>query len=145
MEQLNLMERFADPALFEGLSFSDKVAGSLVTTLMGMGTTFAVLVLLWGIIAFISRLIQKSERVPASAVVVQPAGVSAKNESSSLIEPERIAVIAAAIVAYDNQLDLRNMRILRVKQSQENTWIKPKAGTIFSMDSAGINGVVDLE
>lgn len=62
MQELGLMERFADPALFESLTFGDKVAGSLVTTLMGMGTTFVVLTLLWGVIVFISGLIRKAEQ-----------------------------------------------------------------------------------
>lgn len=62
MQEFGLMERFADPALFETLTFGEKVAASLVTTLMGMGTTFVILILLWGCIAFISGIIRRSEQ-----------------------------------------------------------------------------------
>jgi threonine/homoserine/homoserine lactone efflux protein len=59
---LGLMERFANPELFEGLTFAEKMAGGAVTLLMGMGITFIVLMILWGCIAaalftFVGRLI----------------------------------------------------------------------------------------
>ena len=44
---MGLMDKFSDPSLFDSLSFGDKMAGSAITMLMGMGITFVVLMLLW--------------------------------------------------------------------------------------------------
>lgn len=142
MEQLGLMERFANPQLFEGLTTGEKAIGGLVTTFMGMGTTFVILFLLWGIIALISRLIQKSERLPYSAMATQPVRASAEKETAPF-GPEQIAVIAAAIAAYDNGLDLRSIKISKVKQIHQYTWIKPKTGAAISMNSTSVTDVVE--
>ena len=37
---MGLMDKFSDPSLFDSLSFGDKMAGSAITMLMGMGITF---------------------------------------------------------------------------------------------------------
>ena len=60
------MERFADPTLFESLTFGEKVAASLVTTLMGMGTTFVILILLWGVSPLSPALSEKVSREKVS-------------------------------------------------------------------------------
>ena len=56
---MNLMERFADPAMIHDLSVGEKLIGSGVTTLMGMGITFVVLFFLWGCIALMARIMNR--------------------------------------------------------------------------------------
>ena len=53
---MGLMEKFSDPALFGSLSFGEKMAGSAVTMLMGMGITFVILCILWGFVAVMGRM-----------------------------------------------------------------------------------------
>lgn len=127
MQELGLMERFADPALFESLTFSEKVAGSLVTTLMGMGTTFVVLTLLWGVIAFISGIIRKAEQKPnipaqsagvigttpsGEATVAKPVAASALADSGQ----EIVAVIMAAIAASQGSEVASRLRIRKIQR-----------------------------
>ena len=52
---MGLMDKFADPSLFDSLSFGDKMAGSAITMLMGVGITFVVLMLLWGVFALMGK------------------------------------------------------------------------------------------
>ena len=52
---MGLMDKFSDPSLFDSLSFGDKMAGSAITMLMGMGITFVVLMLLWGVFALMGK------------------------------------------------------------------------------------------
>ena len=44
---MSLMEQFANPTYFEGLSMGERLTGATVTMCMGLGITFAVLVILW--------------------------------------------------------------------------------------------------
>ena len=39
---MSLMEQFADPTYFEGLSMGERLTGATVTMCMGLGITFAV-------------------------------------------------------------------------------------------------------
>ena len=45
---MSLMEQFANPETMQSLSIGDKLAGAGITTVMGMGITVVVLILLWG-------------------------------------------------------------------------------------------------
>lgn len=59
---MGLMDKFADPSLFDSLSFGDKMAGSAITMLMGMGITFVVLMLLWGVFALMGKCMSSTAK-----------------------------------------------------------------------------------
>ena len=85
-------------------SFSELMAKAFMNTLLGMGTVFAVLILIYGLIScfnFIPKLQKKfqkkpveAERAQTAAKTVQPVVVEAETDDTELI-----AVIAAAIAA----------------------------------------------
>ncbi|NLK71965.1 MAG: OadG family protein [Clostridiales bacterium] len=102
MNDLSLMQRFADPELITQMSTADKMLGSLITTLLGMGITFIVLALLWGIIVLMTKVLNKPGK-PDAATVAPTSGNQQKGEDTlTAIEQEDaslIAVITAAIAA----------------------------------------------
>jgi len=112
---MSLMELFADPSTFGTLSVGDKVIASLVTALMGMGTTFLVLILIWGFIAFTGRIVRKEEKAfhheeaPAIAVVPAPA-VAPANADATLVAVIMAAIAAAEGTAVANNLIVRKIR-----------------------------------
>jgi len=112
---MSLMELFADPSKFDTLSVGEKVIGSLVTALMGMGTTFLVLILIWGFIAFTGRIVRKEEKAfhheeaPAPAVAATPAPAPA-NADAALIAVIMAAIAAAEGTAVANNLIVRKIR-----------------------------------
>ena len=112
---MSLMDLFADPSTFENLSVGDKVIGSLVTALMGMGTTFLVLILIWGFIAFTGRIVRKEEKTfhheeaPAPAVAPTLAPAPA-NADAALIAVIMAAIAAAEGTAVANNLIVRKIR-----------------------------------
>ena len=59
---MSLMEKFADPSMMHSLSFGDKMAGAGITTLMGMGITFIVLILLWLVISILTLVLFKTSK-----------------------------------------------------------------------------------
>ncbi|MCR5134737.1 MAG: OadG family protein, partial [Clostridiales bacterium] len=111
------MEQFANPEFFGNLSFGEKMAGTGITALMGMGITFAILIILWVMIAFMTKIIRgfentgkKKAEAPAAApaapaaaapaaAAAAPAAGGASPLAESASDDQLIAVIAAAIAA----------------------------------------------
>lgn len=109
---MGLMDKFADPELFTSLGFGEKMAGSAVTMLMGMGITFCVLLLLWGFISIMGKAMtagRKDSKAQPQAAAVTPAVAPApapapKAESDDTL----IAVLTAAAAAYEEDMSSRN-------------------------------------
>ena len=109
---MGLMEKFSDPELITSLGFGEKMAGSAVTMLMGMGITFCVLILLWGFISVMGKAMntgKKNSKAQPQAAAVTPAVAPApapapKAESDDTL----IAVLTAAVAAYEEDMSSRN-------------------------------------
>ena len=92
-------------------SMKEKIQQAGMNTLLGMGTTFAVLVLLACVIALFGKvvggasnrttIIKKSAQVSSAPAAVAPA--SAEEAEDLTDDLELIAVIAAAIAAYEGK------------------------------------------
>lgn len=98
----SLMDTFSNPETIGQLSFGDKMLGSTITMLMGMGITFLVLILIWIFISLMGKALgngKKKEPVGAApAAAVKPA---AQVQQTGDIDESVVAVIAAAIAAYE--------------------------------------------
>lgn len=109
---MGLMEKFSDPELITSLGFGEKMAGSAVTMLMGMGITFCILLLLWGFISVMGKAMntgKKNSKAQPQAATVTPAVAPApapapKAESDDTL----IAVLTAAVAAYEEDMSSRN-------------------------------------
>jgi len=146
MQELGLMERFADPVLFESLTTGEKLTGGLITTLMGMGTTFTILFLLWGVIAFISSLIRKADKKPnmpaqsTGTIGTTPSGeatVSKPVAASAIVESgqEIVAVIMAAIAASQGAEVASKLRIRKIERLSGNRTPWNAAGSAECIES----------
>jgi len=131
---MNLMEKFSDPGLIHELSMGEKLIGSGVTALMGIGITFMVLIFLWACIAAMSRIMvrnkKKSDRASAgtaeaasSAPCILDAGPAATGDQGLQVSHIPIAVIAAAVYAYEGSSTLRIRKISR--QPGRHFWSQP--------------------
>ena len=89
-------------APFSGDAF--RYAGEM--TLLGMGMVFAVLGLLWGVLAIFKLAFVKKEKTPAKKMTEEPIAPVELSESVEAPVPEEtdekelIAVLSAAIAAY---------------------------------------------
>ena len=139
------MQRFSDPELIHGLSNSELMQGALITSLMGMGTTFVILVLLWGIIASISKVIQSTEKkaitlsqpsAPVSTASVsapktaEPVAIAATDAGSELV-----AVITAAIAAMEGTTSTSGLIIRKISRISGNSTAWSRAGSSEVIDS----------
>ncbi len=122
---MGLMDKFADPSLFESLSFGEKMAGSAVTMLMGMGITFIVLILLWGIFALMGKCMSATftakkgdkasdaeTKANATPSVAAPVGQA---------DDTLTAVIAAAIAAYQSEGGTGNLVVRKIRRISGET------------------------
>jgi len=102
----DLFKTFTSSATNINYTFGEKMAKAGLNTLLGMGTVFAVLILIFGIISlfnFIPKIEAALKKKDA-----QPAATSVDNAITQIVESEEltddlelVAVISAAIAAYE--------------------------------------------
>ena len=105
MQEQSLMDIFSDPNTIHSLSFGEKMLGSTVTMIMGLGITFTILLLIWLFIAIMGKILgaaehKKKEAAAPAAAAPAAAPAPAKAEPAAA-DDSLIAVIAAAIAAYE--------------------------------------------
>lgn len=138
---MGLMELFADPSTFDTLSVGEKVLGSLVTALMGIGTTFTVLILIWGFIAFTGRVVRKEEKAfhheeaPAKAPAKAPAAAPAPAPVTVNDDAALIAVIMAAIAASEGTAVANNLIVRKIRRIPGPDPVWSSIGRQESLDS----------
>lgn len=138
---MSLMEQFANPSYFEGLSMGEKLTGATVTMCMGLGITFIVLIILWACIAIMAKFTNRTAKktapaaTPAPAAVVAPAEVAAPvAENDEIADGELVAVIAAAVAAMENTV-VSNLVVRKITRVSGPTNAWASAGLSECIDS----------
>lgn len=124
--ELSLMEKFADPAMFDSLTMGEKAIGALITTCMGMGITFIVLLLLWLVMNIMSKTIAKEDKTIVKSESVNIESTTLNPEQNEALEDneELVAVISAAISAYEssNGSVASNFVVRKITRLNGNAW-----------------------
>ena len=140
---MSLMEQFANPTYFEGLSMGERLTGATVTMCMGLGITFAVLVILWVCIAVMAKVTHRSTKASdsaaAPAAVPAPAAAPAETpaptaETADMADGELVAVIAAAVAAMENTV-VSNLVVKKITRVSGPTNAWASAGLSECIDS----------
>ena len=121
---MGLMDKFADPSLFDSLSFGDKMAGSAITMLMGLGITFVVLMLLWGVFALMGKAMSPSAKKGDKASKAETkanATPSVAAPAAAKTDDVLTAVIAAAIAAYQSEGGTGNLVVRKIQRLSGET------------------------
>ena len=139
---MSLMEIFADPSKIDSLSFGEKMVGSGVTMMMGMGITFTILILLWGCIAVMGKVMHIGSKKPAGSIKEsepakkqpdQPQVATASSED--MPQNELIAVIAAAISAAEGKTLDDGLVIRKIQRMAGPSTPWHKAGQMECIES----------
>lgn len=131
---MGLMDKFANPELFESLSFGEKMVGSTITMLMGMGITFMILLILWGFVALMGKFLgtgmkKTNAPVPAASTPAPAAAAAASAPPSNDSEDQIIAaVIAAAVAAYQGSGGTENLVVRKITRLSGETTFWTNAG-----------------
>lgn len=140
---MSLMEQFANPTYFEGLSMGERLTGATVTMCMGLGITFAVLVILWVCIAVMAKVTHRSTKASdsaaAPAAAPAPAAATAETpapaaETADMADGELVAVIAAAVAAMENTV-VSNLVVKKITRVSGPTNAWASAGLSECIDS----------
>ncbi len=120
---MGLMERFADPALFEALSFGEKMTGSFITMLMGMGVTFVVLCLLWAFVAIMGKFMGIASKGDKASAKTEAAATPSVQQVAPVKNDDEViaAVIAAAIAAYQGSGGTGNLVVRKISRISGET------------------------
>ena len=120
---MGLMERFADPALFEALSFGEKMTGSFITMLMGLGVTFLVLCLLWAFVAIMGKFMGIASKGDKASAKTEAAATPSVQQVAPVKNDDEViaAVIAAAIAAYQGSGGTGNLVVRKISRISGET------------------------
>ena len=137
---LSLMEKFANPQYFDSLTLSEKMAGAGVTTLLGLGTTFVILCLIWLILSIMGKIMtatgKKSAPAAAAAPAVPAAAATAPAKSENLAsDAELVAVITAAIAAYEGSGAANNLVVRSIQRVSGASTAWSRAGSADCLES----------
>jgi len=136
MTVTELMGHFANPEVIQTLTISDKLMAGLVTTILGMGITFAALILLQFIISLMDKVLNKKKTVPIRAAAPS-AFVTKKQETKEKHyrdDNELVAVIATAI-AMKMKTSVDNIVIKNIEKLDVRSPAWNMAGIIEQMNS----------
>ncbi len=133
MENLNLLERFADPELIGGMTLGEKLLASGTVAILGMAITFVVLMVLWCLIIIMTKFVAKQKKEPLQVAKAptpspQPA-VETKEDNEELV-----AVITAAIAASLNT-STHNIVVRNIVRVADSTPAWGRAGRMDQMNN----------
>ncbi|OYT15669.1 MAG: sodium pump decarboxylase subunit gamma [Bacteroidetes bacterium 4572_77] len=119
------LKQFADPNAIHTLSMSSRFFMSLFVTAMGMGITFAALILISFSTRFMSSVVLKGEVKKNNIKVVENVNkdvvaLEATSEVAEEDDEELIAVISAAIAASLNT-SIHNIVVTNIVRVNDNT------------------------
>ena len=134
---MSLMEQFANPDTIHSLSMGEKLAGAGVTTMMGMGITFLVLILLWGCIALMTKFTyrpKKGEKAPQTTDAAAAPSAAETVTTTAAADDTLISVISAAIAAYEGG-SANNLVVRKIRRVSGETTAWGDAGRADCIDS----------
>jgi len=120
---MTLMEIFSNPDVMHTLSFGEKMLASTITMIMGLGITFTVLILIWIFISLMGKALGTSKKPAAAAApaAAAPAPAETKAPVEEASDDSLVAVIAAAIAAYQGA-NANNLVVKKITRlSGDNT------------------------
>lgn len=136
MQELTLLEKFANPDLIHSLSMGEKLLASSYVTILGMGVTFTALVILWGLVALMSKMLmsKNAPKQETPKVVATPAPAPEIKAEVAENEEELVAVITAAIAA-SLQTSTHNILVKNIVRLPDPTPSWGRMGRLEQMNS----------
>ncbi len=131
-----LLARFADPEVMQSLSISDKLAAGLITTILGMGITFAALIILQFIISWMDKILNRKKTAPDEPMPIGPRAQqpTAGTEESHRDDNELVAVIAA-VIAMKLKTSVDSIVIKNIEKLDDRSPAWNRAGIIEQMNN----------
>lgn len=134
MEKMTLIDRFANPEMIKAMPLGEKMLASLYVTLLGMAITFVALMILWAMIALMSRILGTKPAKAKAAVseTVQPATEAVIEKNDDETDDAIVAVIAAAVAASMNT-SIHNIIVRKIRRTPDTSPAWGRTGRLEQM------------
>ncbi len=131
--EADLLTVFADPSTFKDLDATQRIWAALITTVLGMGITFVVLVILQFVLGLFDKL-AGPEHKPKAAATPASAAKKAEEAPAPQTDDELVPVIAASI-AVMLQTSASNIVIRDIQRLEDRTSPWSRAGIVEQMQT----------
>ena len=133
--ETNLLTVFSDPATIESLTITQRLWAALITTVLGMGITFVVLIVLQFTLGLFEKFSGEEKKAePASKPAPAPAAKKADEAPASRGDDELVPVIAASI-AMMLETSTSNIRIKDIRRVADTSPTWSRAGIAEQMQT----------
>lgn len=123
------MKEFATLQDLTQMPLMERLINGLIVTVLGMGITFIVLILLWASIKLMSFVFNKKDAPPS--LVSEPMAISAVDQEEE--DEELVAVFMAAIAAASGQ-DYEKIKLRGYREVGINLPLWGQAGVLETMN-----------
>ncbi|SDO80969.1 OadG family protein [Desulforhopalus singaporensis] len=136
MTATELLAQFANPSIVKGLAFSDKMTASVITTILGMGITFAALIILLFIISWTNRILHPKRAVTTSVKKFDQVAPAAPEEPErpETDDLELVAAITASL-ALVLKVPPSGIVIKNIQRVEHDTPAWNRAGLVEQMNN----------
>lgn len=130
--ETNLLTAFADPATIESLTTTQRLWAGLITTILGMGITFVVLIIL----QFVTGLFEKFSGPAEPKPETKPKPAVKKTEETPVVQTDDELVPAiAASLAMMLETSTSNIRIRDIRRVTDTSPTWSRAGIAEQMQT----------
>jgi sodium pump decarboxylase gamma subunit len=137
MENIGLLDKFANPEMIHSLTFGEKMLATFYTTVLGMLITFSALIIIWIMTVLLSKFVQSIENKGKADIVEvkeTPQVVKQAETVADEDDEELVAVISAAIAASLNT-PIHNIVVTNIVRVNDPTPSWGVAGRTEQMNS----------
>ena len=136
MENLSLVDRLADPEIIKTMTVGEKTMASLQVTLLGMAITFVALMILWGLIIIMTKVLHTTQPTKKATNVVKPAPAPEvkPQKSEDLGESEELVAIITAAIAASLNTSTHNIVVRNIVRVSDATPAWGRAGRVDQMN-----------
>lgn len=132
--ETDLLTAFADPEKLKDFTTTQRLWAGLVTTILGMGITFVVLVVLQFVTGLFERLSGTEKKEPTSPLTLAPAVEKTDEKPASRTDDELVPVIAAS-VAMMLETSIGNIVIRDIRKVEDTPPTWKRAGIVEQMQN----------
>ena len=132
--ETDLLTAFADPEKLKDFTTTQRLWAGLVTTILGMGITFVVLVVLQFVTGLFERLSGTEKKEPTSPLTLAPAVEKTDEKPASRTDDELVPVIAAS-VAMMLETSIGNIVIRDIRKLEDTPPTWKRAGIVEQMQN----------
>ncbi|WP_457576380.1 OadG family protein [Desulfomarina sp.] len=133
MTTIELLAEFANPDTIHTLSLADKLFAGLFATILGMGITFAALVLLQFVIVFMEKLMGNMEKQTCDSV--DPAASASVQAPTSPPDNTELVAVISTVLATQLNTSPGNIIIKNITRIDPPSPAWNRAGILEQMNS----------